>query len=97
MQGAEGDDDKENPKAVVTMIVLPSILPVSAFIVVTLMEAYTSDVGHLCLAAIKAIRDRATLAGEDPLRSVNARRAAYVPIWLWRNHETERSKSQRGK
>ena len=59
------------------------------------MERYTSNAGYLCLTAIKAIKDRAIEAGEDPITSLSAKRAAYVPVWLW-NHATERAKVQQG-
>ena len=51
--------------------------------VAALMRTYASDAATLCLAAIDAIKERATKAGEDPILSQNAKRAAYVAVWLW--------------
>ena len=47
------------------------------------MFRFFFDAATLCLAAIDAINERATKAGEDPILSQNAKRAAYVAVWLW--------------
>ena len=41
------DDDKENPARLARTIPLPNVLPIPAFLVVALMERYTSDAGYL--------------------------------------------------
>ena len=74
---------------------IPNLLPIPAFLVAALMRTYSSDAATLCLAAINAIKERASKAGEDPLRSQNASSAAYVATWLWnvaRRDRTERLK-----
>jgi hypothetical protein len=64
--------------------------------VAALMDAYTTDAGILCLAAIAAIRKRASEAGVDPSDLPAAQKAAYVPIWIW-NHATERARVPPGR
>jgi hypothetical protein len=60
------------------------------------MDAYSTDAGILCLAAIDAIKKRAIEAGVDPVDSTAAMKAAYVPIWIW-NHATERARVPPGR
>ena len=86
----EDDDDIDPEAGVGAAIVLPNVLPLPGFLVAALMRSYTSDAGELCLKAIDAIRDRAKSAGQNPVDSPLAKRAAYVPIWLW-NHATQRA------
>ncbi len=94
---SEDDDDDIDPEAGVgAAIALPNVLPLPGFLVATLMRAYTSDAGDLCLSAIDAIRKRATEEdGQDPVGSPAALKAAYVPIWLW-NHATQRAAVPQG-
>ena len=86
-KASDDDDDEEvndknidpgEPKVNKMGVVVPNMLPIPAFMVAALIMTYTSDAAILCLAAIDAIKERATKAGEDPLLSQNARRAAYV-------------------
>ncbi|KAI2498407.1 hypothetical protein MHU86_16104 [Fragilaria crotonensis] len=86
----EDNDDIDPEAGVGAAIVLPNVIPLPGFLVAALMRAYTSDAGELCLKAIDAIRKRARAAGHDPVESPVAKKAAYVPIWLW-NHATQRA------
>ena len=66
-----------------TDVVVPNMLPIPAFLVVALMKAYCTDAPTMCLKSIEAIKERAIVAGEDPLQSENAKLASYVSVWLW--------------
>lgn len=84
--GPEGPNDENEDPGVLLLhstATLPNILPVPAFIFAAIMGAYSTDAATLCLATIAAIKNRATLAGEDPVDSPTARKAAYVATWLW--------------
>ena len=72
------------------MLLLPG------FLVAALVDAYTTDAGILCLAAIDAIRKRASKAGVDPADSTATQKAAYVPVWIW-NHATEQARVPPGR
>jgi hypothetical protein len=86
------DKDKFDPKVGVgAAIALPNVLPLLGFLVAALMDNYSTDAGIVCLAAIAAIRKRASEAGVDPSDLPAAQKAAYVPIWIW-NHATERAR-----
>ena len=93
---SEDEDDFDPEAGVGAAISLPNVLPIPGFLVAALMDAYTTDAGFLCLAAIDAIRKRAKTAGVDPASSIAAQKAAYVPIWIW-NHATERAKVPPGR
>ena len=93
---SEDEDEFDPDEGVGEEIALPNVLPLPGFLVSALMDAYTTDAGLLCLAAIDAIKTRATDAGVDPVASTVALKAAYVPIWLW-NHATERAKVPPGR
>ena len=80
------NDENVNPvdlKNISEKIPVPNVLPIPAFLVAALMRTYSSDAATLCLAAINAIKERASKAGEDPIRSENASQAAYVATWFW--------------
>ncbi len=82
---------KDAEEGVGAAIPLPNVLPLPGFLVAALMDAYTTDAGILCLAAIAAIRKRTSEAGVDPSDLPAAQKAAYVQIWIW-NHATERAR-----
>ena len=63
-------------------VIVPNMLPILAFLVVALMKAYCTDAPTLCLKTIEAIKERAIMAGEDPLQSEKAELASYVSVCL---------------
>ena len=75
-------------------IPVPNVLPIPAFLVAALMRTYSSNAATLCLAEIQAIKERASRAGDDPIRSEIASQAAYVATWLW-NVARRRDRNER--
>ena len=61
------------------MLSWPNVLPVPGFLFAAMMDAYSSSASTLCLIAVKAIRDRAIEAGQDPDITRLAQVWAYVP------------------
>ncbi len=93
---SEDDDDFDPDEGVGGELALPNVLPLPGFLVSALMDAYSTDAGILCLAAIDTIKKQAIEASVDPVDSTAARKAVYVPIWIW-NHATERARVPPGR
>jgi hypothetical protein len=71
----ENVDPAELVKSINERVPVPNVLPIPAFLVAALLRTYSSDAATLCPAVISAIKERASKAGEDPMRSQNASRA----------------------
>jgi hypothetical protein len=57
---SKDEDDFDPEERVRAAIALPNVLPLPGFLVVALMDAYTTDAGILCLTAIDATRKSAS-------------------------------------
>ena len=65
-------------------MVMPNMLPITAFLVVALMKAYCTDAPTLCLRTIESIKERASRhGGRGPVQSQKVKLPSYVAVWLW--------------